>query len=91
MNNRSPDLDQSIVLNQELNNRRPTRFQPFEKGTVRSVSDSKPDDHRPIICSCGPFGKVLVFCDDYGINAKCMIPDHGIFGTGQTDVIDVLG
>jgi len=41
--------------------------------------------------SCGPFGKVLVFCDDDGIDAKCMIPDHGIFGTGQTDVIDVLG
>jgi hypothetical protein len=29
-------------------------------------------------------------CDD-GIDSKCMIPDHGIFGTGQTDVIDVLG
>ena len=91
LNNRSPDLDQSIVVNQELNDRRPTRFQPFKKGTVRSVSDSKPDDHRPNGCSCGPFGEVLVFCDDDGIDAKGMIPDHGIFGTGQTDVIDVLG
>ena len=87
----SPDLDQSIAVNEQLNDRRPTRFQPFEKGTVRSVSDSKPDDYRPNGCSCGPFGKVLVFCDYDGIDAKCMIPDHGIFGTGQTDVIDVLG
>ena len=91
LNNRSPYLDQSIVVNQELNDRRPTRFQPFEKGTVRSVSDSKPDDHRSSGRSGGPFGKVLVFCDDDGIDAKCMIPDYGIFGTGQTDVIDVLG
>ena len=30
-------------------------------------------------------------CDDDSIDAKCMIPDHGIFGTGQTDVIDVSG
>ncbi|HEX7771719.1 MAG TPA: hypothetical protein VF435_04815 [Pyrinomonadaceae bacterium] len=51
----------------------------------------RPDDHRPSGCSCGPFGKVLVFCDDDGMDAKGMIPDHGIFGTGQTDVIDVLG
>lgn len=26
-------------------------FQPFKKGTVRSVSDSKPADHRPNGCS----------------------------------------
>jgi hypothetical protein len=44
LNNRSPDLDQSIAVNQEFNDRRPTRFKPFKKGTVRSVSDSKPDD-----------------------------------------------
>ena len=30
-------------------------------------------------------------CDDDGIDAKCMIPDHGIFATGQPDVMDVLG
>jgi len=90
LNNRSPDLDQSIVVNQELNDRSPTRFQPFEKGAVRSVSDSKPDDNWSNGCPCGPFG-VLVFYDDDGIDAKCMIPDHGIFGAGQTDVIDVLG
>jgi len=74
-----------------LNDRRPTRFQPFEKRTVRSVSDSKPDDHWPNSRSSGPLGKVLVFGNDDGIDAKRMIPDHKIFGTGQTDVINVLG
>ena len=74
-----------------MNDRRPTRFQPFKKDTVRSISDSKPDDHRPNVRSCGPLGKVLVFCDDDGIDANCMIPDHEVFGTGETDIIDVLG
>ena len=36
-------------------------------------------------------GKVLVFCDDDGIDAERMIPDHEIFGIGQTGIIDVLG
>jgi hypothetical protein len=90
LNNRSPDLDQSIVVNQELNDRRPTRFQPFEKGTVVAFLL---EARRSLVhgCSCSPFGKVLVFCDDDGIDAKRMIPDYGILGASQTGVIDVLG
>lgn len=86
MNNRSPDLDQSIVVNEELNDRRPTRFQPWGRARfvafpIRSQTITGPTAVRAVRSA-----KSSVFCDDDGI----MIESSQIESMSLTQRLQVI-